>query len=133
MRGNLTPIDIPLHRTRGEQFDELVMDAVEDLEEQWGPELHGLEFAVEDVPPPAARGAEPDTDSDVVLDRGVPLGRLFRDGLDDIRQPVVVIYRRPVEARALDAEDRGDLVFMVVVDLVAEFLGRDADEIDPPH
>ena len=68
-----------------------------------------------------------------MLDRGVPLGRLFREGLDDIREPVVVIYRRPVEARASEGEERADLVFMVVVDLAAEFLGRDVDEIDPPH
>ena len=40
------------------------------------------------------------------------------------------------EAAGADASwllDRADLVFMVVVDLAAEFLGRDADEIDPPR
>ena len=67
----------------------------------------------------------------MVVDRGVLLGRLFRDGLGDIRQPVVVVYRRPVELRALDGEDRADLVFMVALELAAVFLGRDADEIDP--
>ncbi len=45
---------------------------------------------------------------------------------------MIVVYRRPIEARAADVEDRADLVFMVVVDLAAEFLGRDVDEIDPP-
>jgi predicted Zn-dependent protease with MMP-like domain len=131
VRGPLAPIEVPLSRTRGEQFDELVMDAVDELEEHWGPDVAALEFAVEEVPPPFTPQA--DEASDIVLDRGVPLGRLFREGLDDIREPVVVIYRRPVEARADDPEDRADLVFMVVVDLAAEFLGRDADEIDPPH
>jgi hypothetical protein len=29
--------------------------------------------------------------------------------------------------------DRADLVFMIVTELVAEFLGRDIDEIDPPR
>ena len=45
---------------------------------------------------------------------------------------MIVVYRRPVEARARDGEDRADLVFMVVAELVAELLGRDVDEIDPP-
>ena len=47
------------------------------------------------------------------------------------RRPTIVVYRRPVEARARDGEDRADLVFMVVAELVAELLGRDVDEIDP--
>jgi predicted Zn-dependent protease with MMP-like domain len=121
---------VPLHRTRSEVFDDLVMDAVDELEEHWSAELAALEFAVEDVPP---NSAEAEFDPDVVLDRGVPLGRLFRNGLPEITQPVVVVYRRPIEARAVEQEDRADLVFMVVVDLAAEYLGRDADEIDPPR
>jgi hypothetical protein len=123
-------VGIPLHRTRGEEFDGLVMDAVDELEEHWATELAGLEFAVEEVPAP---GTDTDFDPDVVLDRGVPLGRLYRHGLPEIDQPVIVVYRRPIEARATDPDDRADLVFMVVVDLAAEFLGRDADEIDPPR
>jgi len=130
VRGQLAPAEIPLYRTRGERFDDLVLDAVEEIEDHWAAELAALEFAVEDVPPSEE---QLDLGSDVVLDRGVALGRLFRDGLPDIDQPVVVVYRRPIEARALDREDRADLVFMVVVDLAAEFLGRDVDEVDPPE
>ena len=48
-----------------------------------------------------------------------PHGRLFRQGLPEIEQPVIVVYRRPIEARAVDLDDRADLVFMVVVDLAA--------------
>lgn len=130
IRGHLAPVGVPLHRTRGEQFDDLVMDAVEELEEHWAAELAAVEFAVEDVPAPSR---DADFDPDVVIDRGVPLGRLYRDGLADIEQPVIVVYRRPIEARAVEIEDRADLVFMVVVDLAAEYLGRDVDEIDPPR
>ncbi len=129
MRGQLAPAEVPLHRTRGERFDHLVMDAVDELEEHWSAELAALEFAVEEVPPHEDMS---DFDADVVLDRGVPLGRLFREGLPDIKGPVAVVYRRPIEARSIDPDDRADLVFMVVVDLAAEFLGRDVDEIDPP-
>jgi predicted Zn-dependent protease with MMP-like domain len=130
IRGQLAPVGVPLHRTRGEEFDDLVMDAVDELEEHWAAELAAIEFAVEDVPPAARAG---DFDPDIVLDRGVVLGQLYRQGLPGIEQPVIVVYRRPIEARTSDVEDRADLVFMVVVDLAAEFLGRDADEIDPPR
>jgi len=130
LRGRIAPPAVPLSRTRAETFDELVLDAVEQLEQRWAAELAGLEFAVEEVPP-----VEPgDTfDNDTVLDRGVPLARLFRGGLPELHRPVVVVYRRPIEARAADGDDRGDLVFMVVVDLAAEFLGKDPDDLDPPR
>ena len=127
VRGPLAPVGVPLHRTRSEAFDDLVMDAVDEIEEHWAAELAALEFAVEDVPPDAGAALS----ADVVVDRGVALGRLYREGLPEIPQPVIVVYRRPIEARASDVEDRADLVFMVVVDLAAEFLGKDADEIDP--
>ncbi len=123
---------MPLHRTRSDVFDDLVLDAVEELEAHWAAELAGVEFAVEEVPhvPP---GATPDFDPEVVVDRGIPLGRLYREGLGTLSDPVIVVYRRPVEARAVDREDRADLVFMVVAELVAELLGKDIDEIDPPR
>ncbi|TAM88565.1 MAG: metallopeptidase family protein [Jatrophihabitans sp.] len=126
-RGPLAPPGVPLARTRSESFDDLVLDAVEELEESWAPELSGVDFAVEDVPPPLPPAGE--FDRDVVVDRGVPLGRLERAVTP--QGPVVVLYRRPIEARALDTDDRGDLVFMVVAELVAQFLGRDIDDIDP--
>jgi hypothetical protein len=57
---------------------------------------------------------------------------LVRAGAE-ISAPTIVVYRRPIEARTADVEDRAELVFMVVAELVAEFLGRDIDEIDPPN
>ncbi|WP_073392215.1 metallopeptidase family protein [Jatrophihabitans endophyticus] len=130
LRGQLAPTGVPLHRTRSESFDDLVMAAVDELDDHWAAEIAGLEFAVEDVPPETT--ARLDLGPEAVTDRGVVLGRLFREGLPEIAQPVIVVYRRPVEARATDREDCADLVFMVVVDLVAEYLGRDIDELDPP-
>lgn len=128
MRGMLAPAQLPVSRSRSEIFDDLVLDAVEELETQLAAELAGVEFAVEDVPPDDAGES---LSSEVVLDRGVVLGRLYRDGLPELPGPAVIVYRRPVEARTVDAEDRGDLVFMVVAELVADLLGRDLDEIDP--
>jgi hypothetical protein len=132
LRGELTPHGLPRSRTRGEQFDDLVLDAVEELEARWAEELAGVEFAIEEVPVPA-QGAHPDFDPEVIADRGVPLGRLLRAGIPGTPAPTIVLYRRPVEARALDGPDRADLVFMIVTELVAELLGRDVDEIDPPR
>jgi hypothetical protein len=124
VRGGLAPLGVPLYRTRSEVFDDFVLDAVEELEEHWAAELAAVEFAVEDVPlADDVTGAQ--FDPGAVVDRGIPLGRLYRDGLGDIRRPVVLVFRRPIEARALDREDCADLVFMVVAELVAELLGKD--------
>ena len=68
----------------------------------------------------------------MIDDHGVPLGRLGRARRQPAH-PVIVIYRRPLESRAVDREDRADLVFSVVAELVAEALGKDVDEIDPPR
>jgi hypothetical protein len=132
LRGVLAPRAVPRQRSRGEQFDDLVLDAVEELEARWAAELAGVEFAVEDVPTVSGT-TQDEFDPDVVVDRGVPLGRLLRAGIAETPAPTIVVYRRPVEARALDGEDRAELIFMVVTELVAELLGRDVDEIDPPR
>jgi hypothetical protein len=129
LRGELAPRGVPLVRTRSEAFDELIIDAVEDLERTWAAELADVDFAVEDVPMVNEPASE--FDPEVIDDHGVPLGRLVRTGTDPLR-PMIVIYRRPLESRALDRDDRADLVFSVVAELVAEVLGKDVDEIDPP-
>jgi predicted Zn-dependent protease with MMP-like domain len=132
-------VRVPLSQTRGERFDDLVLDAVEHLEERWGKQLEGVEFAVEDVPVIPPRGSEPPYDEDVVADEtaggAVPLGRLLPaaiDGSGEATPPRVVVYRRPLEARAADRIDLADLVLDVVVDQVARLLGLDPDEVDPP-
>jgi hypothetical protein len=130
MRSGLAPRAVPVSRSPSEIFDDLVLDAVDELEEHWATELAGVEFAVEDVPP-VEGGASADFDPEIVIDRGIPLGRLYRTGTAGISEPIVVLYRRPVEGRAVDRDDRADLVFMIVAELVAELLGKDVDEIDP--
>jgi len=122
IRGPLLPPSAPANRTRAERFDDVVVDVVERVERTWAKQLRGTEFAVEDVPPsdpaPWEQGA-------------VPLGRCFPA---ESGQPArVVVYRRPVEARALDAEDLEDLVRDVVVEQVAHLLARSPEEIDPRY
>jgi predicted Zn-dependent protease with MMP-like domain len=120
MRGPMLPMSVPAHRTRAERFDENVLSTVARLEATWGKELAGTEFAVEDVPP---------SDPAPWEHGGVPLGRYFPA---EAGQPGrVVVYRRPVEARAVDAADLGELVRDVVVEQVAHLLARSPEEIDP--
>ena len=134
LRGRLVPPEVPLTRTRGEQFDDLVLDAVEELEHRWERELAGVEFAVEDVP--WVEHTDPDEvvpDADVLDDGSVPLARLLPAHRENGRDVAarIVIYRRPLELRAHDRDDLADLVRDVVVDQVAVLLGRDPEEIDP--
>ena len=146
MRGPLVPLSVsvggrdvrvPAAQTRGERFDDLVLDAVEELEQRWAKELEGVEFAVEDVPA-VPLGSDPALDADVMVDDtaggAVPLGRLLPAGVDAQGRrtaPRVVVYRRPLEARASDRSDLADLVHDVVVDQVARLLQLDPDEVDP--
>jgi predicted Zn-dependent protease with MMP-like domain len=146
LRGPLVPstvevggrtLRVPAAQTRGQRFDDLVLDAVEDLEQRWARELEGVEFAVEDVPSVPLEGEL--YDEDVVADEtaggAVPLGRLLPAGVDSRGRrtaPRIVVYRRPLEARASDRGDLADLVHDVVVDQVARLLQIDPDEVDPP-
>src|SRR3954447_3537909 len=130
MRGRLVPPHVPLARSRAEQFDDLVLDAVEELEERWDRELEGVEFAVEDVPPEL-----PAFDTDVLEDGSVPLARLITTGSDGLgrqTRPRIVLYRRPLEARAIDRSAGGPRGGDVVGERVAPLLNKPPDEIAPP-
>jgi predicted Zn-dependent protease with MMP-like domain len=132
LRGPLAPPDLPLHRTPAEAFDEMVLDAVEHLSGQWSEQLAQVEFAVEDVPDVRGPNAELDSvDPAVVQDADIPLGRVIEADANPSGRPLIVVYRRPLESRALDEEDLADLVLEVVVDRFAHVLGKDPDEIDP--
>ncbi|MFD6444187.1 metallopeptidase family protein [Promicromonospora sp. NPDC060204] len=120
LRGPMFPPGTPAHRTRAQRFDELVLDVVEDLDRTWATHLRGTEFAVEDVPP---------SDPAPWEDGGVLLGRFFP--AEAGRPGRVVVYRRPVEVRAVDLDDLADLVRDVVVEQVAHLLARTPEEIDP--
>ena len=126
LRGRLVPASAPLSRTRAEIFDDLVLDAVEALERRYAAELAGVEFAVEDVPPELNV-----YDSDVLEDGEVPLARLLpgRPGRHAV-PPRIVLYRRPLEARAKDSADLADLVHDVLVEQVANYLGLDPGVIE---
>ncbi|MEJ5914099.1 metallopeptidase family protein [Pseudokineococcus sp. 1T1Z-3] len=122
LRGPLLPAGLPAARTRGERFDDLVLDAVEDVERVLDQPLSHIEFAVEDVPP-----GEP---SDVVGE-AVPLGRYTP--AERGAPARVVVYRRPVETRAGEPAELEDLVHQVVVEQVAHALGTEPERLDPHY
>jgi hypothetical protein len=124
----VAPRDVPLSRTRAETFDDLVLDAMEDVESAVADDaalltaLAGIELGVEDVPPPdaldrARSGAE------------LPLARVDRAVRG--RPARLVLYRRPIELRSTDVVDRGDIVHDVVVEQLADLLDVPVDRLDP--
>jgi predicted Zn-dependent protease with MMP-like domain len=128
LRQPLLSAGVPNARSRAEQFDVAVLQAVGDLEEDWADALTAIEFAVDEVPPLPAGEVLPSPD--VVLDGGVPLTRFVPPGLDQRGRPTrarIVIYRRPVEGRASDAADLADLVAEVLREQVSAVLGEPDD------
>ena len=123
LRGRLVPPEVPLYRSRSQQFDDLVLEAVARLEPRWETELSDVEFAVQEVP-----------DGDLLPDGGVPLARVLRGSADtDSPGPRIVLFRRPLLARAEDEDELSELVFDVVVEEFAEILGVDPETVDPGY
>ncbi|MFA1551594.1 metallopeptidase family protein [Actinomadura chokoriensis] len=120
LRGPLTPPQAPVSRTRAERFDDLVDDEVRRLVQRWGRELAGVEFAVGEVP-----------DVGPPFDGPVPLGQTFPAVG---RRPVrIVVFRRPVEARASGEAELSRLVRDLLVEEVADLLGLSPDSVDPSY
>jgi predicted Zn-dependent protease with MMP-like domain len=130
VRGLLVPPEVPLYRGRAQRFDDLVLQAVSQLEPRWETELSGVEFAVEEIPAADLPDDEPDP---------VPLARLDPGsaGADDPARPArparIVLYRRPLMARADGEEELGELVLDVVVEEFARLLGVDPETVDPGY
>ena len=105
-----------------------MLEAVARLEPRWETELSDVEFMVQEVP-----------DFDVIGEEGVPLARIVRGSPDasDPENPAsgprIVLFRRPLLARAEDEDELSELVFDVVVEEFAEILGVDPEIIDPGY
>jgi len=122
LRGPLAPAAVPIARTRSERFDDLVLDALERLDRQWGKQLADVELAVEEVPPADGEGWSVDV---------VPLARLFPAAPTLAAR--IVLYRRPIEARAPGRQELAALVHDVVVEQVAQLLGVEPETVDPGY
>ncbi len=90
------------------------------------------EFAVEEIPPPDPPGLGPESVSLARLDPGSP--GTGSPGTGDgavARPPRIVVYRRPLAARADSEDELSELVFEVVVEEFARLLGVDPEDVDP--
>jgi hypothetical protein len=117
--GPLNPDGPDVRPSRRAEFDELVLSLVERLVARWEAELEDVEFGTEDVP------QIPDT----WTDDPVPFGSCVP--AQGNRPARIVVFRRPVELRATTPVERTALVNEVLVEYIAELLGRDPSEIDP--
>ena len=116
-------VRVPLALSRSERFDELVTEVASAAWARWAAQLADVELAVEDVPPDSSSRHD-GVIADETAGGPVPLGRLVRG-----HPSRVVVYRRPLEARAADRADLAALVREVVLDQVADLLGVDRDEL----
>ena len=161
LRGSLVPPDVPLHRTRSERFDDLVLLAVSQLEPRWEAELSGVEFGVEEIPPVIPDGDDPEPIPLARLEPGslqpgsYQPGALQAGDLAPPREPLtgalpgladltdlsdlperparIVLYRRPLMARADGQEELAELVLDVIVEQFAHWLGVDPQTVDPGY
>ena len=114
LRGPLLPSTLPGARTRAQSFHDLVLDVAADIARGWAEELREVHIAIDDLPP---AGEE------------VPLASA--EPATATHPARVVVFRRPIEARARSVRAREDLAHDAVVEAVAELRGRSPDEIDP--
>jgi len=89
LRGRLVPPGVPLYRSRAQQFDDLVLEAVARLEPRWETELSDVEFAVQEVP-----------DADTIgEDEPVPLARIVRGQVISLKTKEYIEAARAMGAR----------------------------------
>jgi predicted Zn-dependent protease with MMP-like domain len=124
------PPGVPLYRSRSEQFDDMVLDAVARLEPRWESELATVEFAVQEVPDDDELA---DDTLSIPLARAIPASLVSTDPASPASAARIVLYRRPLLARADDEDELMDLIFDVVVEEFAQVLGLDPETIDPGY
>jgi len=112
-----------------------VLAAVAQLEPRWEAELSGVEFAVEEVPfdDLPADGVASDSPDPVPLARLDPAWADTGDPARPARPARIVLYRRPLLARADGEDELSDLVLDVVIEEFARLLGIDPQAIDPGY
>jgi hypothetical protein len=117
--GPISPAGRDPRPSRRDEFEDLVLSVVDRVSRRWTGEVGAVEFGVEDVPQLPADWA----------DEPIPFGSLSRGTASTPAR--IVVFRRPIEMRATARGDLAALVREVVVEHVADLLGRDPDEIDP--
>ena len=116
--GPLTPDGLLPRPLPSARFDEVVRLAVDRLRLHLPGELDAVQFGVEETPLLPDDWTAP-----------VPLGTHRAPGRREAAR--VVVYRLPVTQRVRGREETATLVLDVLVEEVADLLGRDLDDVDP--
>ena len=119
--------------------------AVAQLEPRWEAGLSGIAFAVEEIPPVIPDSDDPEPIPLARLEPGTTpadamqaSGRRIPD-IPDLPDPAngssarIVLYRRPLMARADGEEELAELVLDVIVEQFARWLGVDPQTVDPGY
>jgi len=108
-----------------------VLAAVDSIPAEFRDRLENVEFVVEEIPPlPDEAGGDGAGEGLLLgLYQGVPLPART-DGWFGTVPDRIVIFRRPIEARARSGADLADLVREVVLHEVAHYFGIDDDRLD---
>ncbi|HEY5822137.1 MAG TPA: metallopeptidase family protein [Propionibacteriaceae bacterium] len=109
----------PRPTNKADFFTDAVHAAVERIADQCPDALVGVTFGIEDVPffDPAWSGDQ------------VPLAAALEASADRLGQ--VVVYRRPLEHRAVSRRGLRILVYRTIVEQLSALTGRSVTEIDP--
>ncbi|HEX2176976.1 MAG TPA: metallopeptidase family protein [Nocardioidaceae bacterium] len=119
--GPLSPRGTRYPATAARRFDDLVLSCVRPLQQRLADDLGDVEFGVEETPLLPA-----DWDPDEV-----PLATVVP--ATSTAPARIVLFRRPIEHRTAGRAETASLVLAVLIEQVAELLGRDPGEIDPGY
>ena len=116
-----TPIKhpgLPIWRSRRETFDRMVLNVVTSFGARF-PEVHKLEFGVEEVPPSEPAPWE---------DHGVCSARVFPKDRSRGLKGRIVVYRRPVlhRCRGISCQD---YLFFLLADRISQLLDVEPEEL----
>lgn len=135
MRGPLLPPTVPGWRSRAERFDMAVLEAYEPIERRWHERVSDLDVAVDEIPRIAAKDPESvQWPPEVIADGPIALARLIPAGVDvrgNATRARIVLFRKPIERRAKDTVELGELLHEILVAQVATYLDVDPTVIDP--
>lgn len=135
MRGPLLPATVPGWRSRAERFDMAVLEAYEPIERRWQARLADLDIAVDEIPRIAAKDPESvQWPPEVIADGPIPLARLIPAGVDvrgNATRARIVLFRKPVERRAKDSLELGELLHEILVAQVAIYMDVEPTVVDP--
>lgn len=111
------------------------LEAYEPIERRWKQRVAALDIAVDEIPRIAAKNPENvQWPPEVVADGPIPLARLIPAGVDvrgNATRARILLFRKPIERRASDSVDLGDLLREILVAQVATYLDVEPSVVDP--